>query len=191
MSVKKGFVVNIIEEKIMHNIAIRWNEFIKLLKIEEDELQKDFQRGFNHIFTNFEGFSGPRLAKKKKEVKKKVKKKEMILTKLVVEKKDEGFDTAKCRLVNDTLGNEFLGCFPFGNDPFLNVSIDVHHFKKTPPNIVYCPLSDIHKDEIKKRITQYNKFDTKVPIFVIPEDLHNANHIIPRKPKKWEDIQDN
>jgi len=30
-----------------------------------------------------------------------------------------------------------------------------------------------------------------VPIFAICEDLHNANHITPCKPKKWEDIQDN
>jgi hypothetical protein len=67
------------------------------------------------------------------------------------------------------LGNEFLGCFPFGNDSLLGVSIDVHHFKRTTPNIVYCPLSDIHKD--KKKITQYNRFDTKVPIFAILENL--------------------
>jgi hypothetical protein len=86
------------------------------------------------------------------------------------------------------LGNEFLGCFPLGNDLFLSVSIDVHCFKKTHSNIVYRPLSDIHKEEIKKKITQYNKFDTKVPIFEIPEDPHNADHITPQKLKKWEDI---
>ncbi len=82
------------------------------------------------------------------------------------------------------------GCFPFGNDLFLSVSIDVHCFKRTPPNIVYHPLLNIHKDKIKK-ITQYNKFDTKVPIFAFHEDPHNADHITPHKPKKWEDIYDN
>jgi hypothetical protein len=30
-----------------------------------------------------------------------------------------------------------------------------------------------------------------MPIFVIPEDSYNANHIIPCKLKKWEDIQNN
>jgi hypothetical protein len=70
------------------------------------------------------------------------------LTKLVVRKEDKGFDAAKCQLINDILGNEFMGCFPFGNDPLPSVSIDVHHFKKTTPNIFYCPLSNIHKDEI-------------------------------------------
>jgi hypothetical protein len=97
----------------------------------------------------------------------------------------------KFRLINNTLGNEFLGCFPFGHDPLPSVSIDVHHFKRAPPNIVYRPLLDIHKDDIKKIITQYNRFDTKVPIFVIHEDLQNANHIIPQKSKKCEDIKDN
>jgi hypothetical protein len=62
------------------------------------------------------------------------------LTKLIVEKEDKIFIMAKCRLFDDMLGNEFLGCFPFGNDPLLGVSIDVHHFKITPPNIIYRPL---------------------------------------------------
>jgi hypothetical protein len=86
------------------------------------------------------------------------------------------------------LGNEFLGFFPFGNDLLPSVSIDVHCFKRTPPNIVYHPLLDIHKDDFFKKITQYNKFDTKVPIFAIPKDSHNVTRIIPCKPKKWEDI---
>ncbi len=54
------------------------------------------------------------------------------------------------------------------NDPVPGVMVDIHHFKRTPPNIVCQPLLDIHKDEIKKRITQYDKFHMKVPIFVIP-----------------------
>jgi hypothetical protein len=93
------------------------------------------------------------------------------MTKLVVKKEDKQFNMAKYWFVDDTLGNEFLGCFPFGNDLLLGVSIDVHRFKRAPPNIVYHPLLDIHKDEFLKRITQYNKFDTKVPIIAIHEDL--------------------
>ncbi len=85
------------------------------------------------------------------------------MTKLVVRKENKKLDASKCGLIDDMLGNEFLGCFLFGNDPLLGVSIDVNHFKKTHAKIVYCPLSDIHKDEILKIITQYNKFDTEVP----------------------------
>jgi hypothetical protein len=46
---------------------------------------------------------------KKKEDKIKVEKKEKIIRKLVVEKEDKIFNVAKCRLVDNTLGNEFLG----------------------------------------------------------------------------------
>ncbi len=123
------------------------------------------------------------LNKKRKKGKTKVEKKEKILRKLVVRKEDKGFDVVECWLVDDTLNNEFLGFFPFGNDSLPGVSINVHHFKITPPTIIYCPFSNIDKDGIKKIITQYNNFDTKVPIFAIPEDSHNANHITPRKLK--------
>ncbi len=129
--------------------------------------------------------------KNKKKEKTKVEKKKKILTKLVVRKENKGFNVANCQLIDHTLGNEFMGCFAFGNDPLPSVSIDVHCYNRTPANIVYHPLLDIHKDEIKKRITQYNKFDTKVPIFAILEDPLNVDHIILRKSKKWEDIQDN
>jgi hypothetical protein len=34
--------------KTLHNMVIRWNEFIELLRIEKDELQKDYQKGSDH-----------------------------------------------------------------------------------------------------------------------------------------------
>jgi hypothetical protein len=46
---------------------------------------------------------------KKKKDKIEVEKKEEILRKLVVKKEDKIFNVAKCRLVDNTLGNEFLG----------------------------------------------------------------------------------
>jgi hypothetical protein len=63
--------------------------------------------------------------------------------------------------------------------------------KRHLPTLFIVHFQDIHKNEIKKKITQYNKFDTKVAIFVILEYLHNADHITPCKLKKREDIQDN
>jgi hypothetical protein len=140
---------------------------------------------------NFKGFSGLCPTKKQKKEKIEAKKKEKILTKLVVRKEDKGFNVTKCRFVDDTLGNEFMGCFPFGNHLLQGVSIDVHRFTKALPNIVYCPFSNVHKDDFFIKITQYNKFETNVPIFVIPEDPHSVEHITPYKSKKWEDIQDN
>ncbi len=79
--------------------------------------------------------------------------KKKTLTKLVVGKDGKGFNVAKCRLVDDTLGDEFSDYFLLRNDQVSGVMVDFHHFKRTPPNIVYRPLSNIHKDEIKKKIT--------------------------------------
>ncbi len=42
---------------------------------------------------------------------------------------------------------------------------------------------------MKKKIMQYNKFDIKVPILVIPKDPHNPNHITFCQSKKSEYIQ--
>jgi hypothetical protein len=97
--------------------------------------------------------------KNQQKEKTKARKKKKILTKLVVGREDKGFDVVECQLINDTLGNKFLGCFPFGNDSLSGVTIKVHHFKRARANIVYRPFLDIHKDDIKKRIVQYNKFD--------------------------------
>jgi hypothetical protein len=58
-----------------------------------------------------------------------------------------------------------------------------------PPNIVYRPLSNVHMDKIKKRIVQYNKYDTKVSIFTILEDPKNPNCILPHEPRSWEEIE--
>ncbi len=140
MSLEKGFFVKNMKDKTLHDIIVKWNEFIELLKIEQDESQKESQRGLNHALTNFEGSSGPCLTKKKKKEKTEGEKKQKILKKLVVEKEDKGFNVAKCQLIDNTLGNEFLGCFLFANDSLLGVSIHVHHFKKTTPNIGYRPL---------------------------------------------------
>jgi len=115
--------------------------------------------------------------KKSQKEKAKVQKKEKFLTKLVVSEDEKGFDAAECRLVDDTLGNEFSNCFPLRNDPILSVMVCVHCLKKVPPNIIYRPFSDIHKDEIKKGIMQCNKFDTKVSIFAILEDPKSIEHI--------------
>jgi hypothetical protein len=48
---------------------------IELLKIEQDELQKEFQRGSDHALTNFKGSNGLCLEKKQKKVKQKLRKK--------------------------------------------------------------------------------------------------------------------
>jgi hypothetical protein len=75
-----------------------------------------------------------------------------------VGREDKRFDVVECQFINHTLSNKFLGFSPFGSDPVFDVTIKVHHLKRAPANIVYHPFLDIHKDDIKKRIMQYNKF---------------------------------
>jgi hypothetical protein len=65
--VKKGLVVKNMKDKTSHDIVVKWNECIKLLKIEPDKLQKEFQRGSNHALVNFEGLSGLHSTKKEKK----------------------------------------------------------------------------------------------------------------------------
>jgi hypothetical protein len=62
--------------------------------------------------------------------------------------------------------------------------VDAHHFQKVLLNIVYRPLLNIHKNMIKERIKQYNKFDKKLRIFAILEDPKSLGHILFQKPKK-------
>jgi hypothetical protein len=41
------------KDKTSHDMVICWNEFVKLLKIENDESQKDSQKGSDHTHKLF------------------------------------------------------------------------------------------------------------------------------------------
>jgi hypothetical protein len=60
---------------------------------------------------------------------------------------------------NHRRGIQFF--FPFSIATVPNVEIEIQRFKQSPPNIVYMLLSDVHMEEIKKRIIQYSKYDKK------------------------------
>jgi len=73
--VEKGFFVKNMKDKTSHDVIIKWNEFIELLKIEQDKSQKESQRGSNHALMNFEGSNGPCPTKEQEKEKTKAKKK--------------------------------------------------------------------------------------------------------------------
>jgi hypothetical protein len=52
-------------------------------------------------------------------------KKEKILAKLVVRKEEIKFNVVDYCFIDDVIGDEHLGCFPFGNDPLLSVMVYV------------------------------------------------------------------
>ncbi len=47
------------------------------------------------------------------------------MAKLVVGKEEIKFNVVDYRLIDDIIGDEYLGCFPFGNDPLLSVTVYV------------------------------------------------------------------
>jgi hypothetical protein len=63
--------------------------------------------------------------------------------------------------------------------------------KKQPQTLYTSPFQISIMTRLKKKFTQYNKLDTKIPIFAILENPNNPNHILPWHLKKWEDIQNN
>jgi hypothetical protein len=99
-----------------------------------------------------------------------VEKKEKIMGKIVMGKKTKGFDLVECHVKDATIRKEYANMFPLGFAPVKDVRLLVDRFKRSPPKIVYYPLFREHVNKIKTQITIYNKYDTKVPIFVIPED---------------------
>ncbi len=99
-----------------------------------------------------------------------VEKKEKIFGKIVMGKKAKSFDLVECRIKDTTIGEEYVNSFPFGFSLIKGVNLPINCFKRSAPDVVYHPLYREHVNEIKMRITLYNKFDTKVPIFTILED---------------------
>jgi hypothetical protein len=101
----------------------------------------------------------------------------------------KGFNLVECNMKDVTIGEENVKSFPLGFALVKDMNSLVNRFKRSPPKIVYRPFSRKHVNEIKTRIIVYNKFDTKVPIFMILDDPKRPNCILPHRPKKWEDIQ--
>jgi hypothetical protein len=117
-----------------------------------------------------------------------VEKKKKIMGKIVMGKKTKGFDLVECHVKDVTIRKEYANMFQLGFAPVKDVRLLVNRFKRSSPKIVYYPLSREHVNKIKTQIVIYNKYDTKVPIFVIPEDPERPNFILPHHPKKWEEI---
>jgi hypothetical protein len=102
-------------------------------------------------------------------------------------KEVKGFDPIECRIKDAMIGKEYSN--PLGFSSIQGVNLPINRFKTSPPKIIYHLLSKEHINEIKIRIIVYTKFDIKVPIFAILEDLERPNYIFPCCPKKWEYIQ--
>jgi hypothetical protein len=61
----------------------------------------------------------------------------------------------------------------------------VDRFLSPPRRIVYRPLNDIHKNEIKHRILMFHCINQKCPIFVIHVDPNDPTKNLENHLKNW------
>jgi hypothetical protein len=73
-----------------------------------------------------------------------------------MKKSPKGLDETECKLVDELIKSEFSYCFPFGNKPVEGVKVHVDRFLPPIEKIVYCPLSNTHKNKIKHRILKFH-----------------------------------
>jgi hypothetical protein len=66
-----------------------------------------------------------------------------------MKKYPKGLDKTKCKHVDELIKSEFSSCFPLGNKPIEGVKVHVDRFMPPLKRIVYYPLNDTHKNEIK------------------------------------------
>jgi hypothetical protein len=72
-----------------------------------------------------------------------------MINNLVMKKYFKGLDKIECKHVDESIKSEFSDYFPFGNKPIEEVKVPLDRFPPPPTKIVYHPLSDTHKNEIK------------------------------------------
>ncbi len=100
----------------------------------------------------------------------------------------KGLDETECKHVDEPIRSEFSYFFPLVNKPIEGVKVHVDKFLPPPGRIVYCPLSDTHKNKIKHRILMFHYINQQCPIFVIFVDLINPTNILEMRPRNLSTI---
>ncbi len=83
-------------------------------------------------------------------------KKEKTIDNLVMKKYPKGIDETKCKHVDESIMGEFFDYFPLGNKPIEGVKVLVDRFMPPLGRIMYHPLNNTHKNEIKHRILMFH-----------------------------------
>jgi hypothetical protein len=76
-------------------------------------------------------------------------KREKMIDNLIMKKYPKGLNKMKCKHVDEQIRSDFFNCFPFGKKPIKGVKVLVNKFLPPPRKIMYCPLNNTHKNEIK------------------------------------------
>jgi len=165
--------------KFIHQMC---DEMVTMIVIEKDNKT---ETNFEVAQTYVEGSFLVRAPKKQKRAVTIEEKKEKTINNLVMKKYPKGFDETKCKHVNESIRNEFSDCFPLGNKPIEGIKVHVDKFLSLPRRIMYHPLSNTHKNEIKHRILMFHYIDQFCPIFAIPINPNSSTKILETKPKTW------
>jgi hypothetical protein len=155
-----------------------WNQIVTMIVIKKDNIMVTI---FEVMQIDVEGSLMIRAPKKQKEETMEEKREKMIDT-LVMKKYLKGLDKTKCKHVDESIKSEFPYCFPFGNKPIEGIKVPINKFLPPPKRIMYHPLSDTHKNEIKHRILMFHYIDKQFPIFVILVDSNDPTKILKTKP---------
>ncbi len=73
---------------------------------------------------------------------------------------------------------KFSNCFPLGNKLVERVKVLVDRFLPPLKKIVYHPLNDTHKNEIKHQNLMFHYIDQQCLIFAILVDLNDPTKIL-------------
>ncbi len=159
-----------------------WDEVVTMIVIKKDNIMvvtsKVAQR-------DVEGSLMIRVPKKQKKEVTIEEEKEKMIDNLVMNKYPKSFDETKCKHVNESIRNEFSDYFPLGNKHVEGVKVHVDKFLPPLRKIMYRPLSDTHKNEIKHKILMFHYINQQCPFFIIPIDPNDPTKILEMKPKNW------
>jgi hypothetical protein len=83
-------------------------------------------------------------------------KREKTINNLIMKKYPKTLDKIESKFVNESIKSEFLDYFPLGNKPIDGVKVTIERFLTPQRRIVYWPLSEMHKNEIKHKILMFH-----------------------------------
>jgi len=76
-----------------------------------------------------------------------------------MKKYPKSLDKTESKFVNESIKGEFFDYFPLGTKPIDGVKVTVERFLIPQGRIVYQPLSEMHKNEIKHKILMFHYFN--------------------------------
>ncbi len=133
-----------------------WDEMVTMIVIKKDNSMVII---FEAVQIDVEGSSMIRAPKKQKKEETMEERKEKMIDNLVMKKYLKGLDKMECKHVNESIKSELYYYFPLGNKPIESVKIPINKFLPPSKRIVYHPLNDTHKNEIKHQILMFHYID--------------------------------